>query len=127
MAARMSTPPPTTDSVSDPASWSAANLTAVAIEREAAEAPPSCPTTFQRFTWRRPPRIGRALRFGLGALVLPILGPLGWHLADAELAAIDAGHVANHGRRWIRLARLCAIAGTCVLVSGTVALLIAIA
>jgi hypothetical protein len=66
------------------------------------------------------------LRYGLGSLVMPTIGPLAWKIANAELAAISSGLVSRRGRGWIRFARVCAIASTCALVAAAIAAVIAI-
>jgi hypothetical protein len=110
-------PTPTTPAAHT--AWSAANLTDVSIERR-------CAGRFQRFRWKRDPRIRTVLQYGLGSLVLPTIGPLAWKVANAELAAIRAGVVSRRGRGWIRFAKVCAIASTCALVAAAIAVIVAV-
>jgi hypothetical protein len=107
---------------SRPISWSSANLTSVAIDRD-----DFAPDRFQRFAWRRRPKIALALGLGLGSLVVLLVGPLAWRIASAELVAITRGQASRSGRRWIAFARLCGIVSTCALVAAFVAFLTIIA
>jgi hypothetical protein len=105
-------PPPTTPAAKT--AWDAANLTSAEIARR------HDPSRFQAFHWRRHPDVATALRFALGSLVLPLVGPLAWQIARAELAAIEAGLVSPRGRHWIAFARVVAIVSTCALATAIV-------
>ncbi|MEO8699249.1 MAG: hypothetical protein ABI867_04370 [Kofleriaceae bacterium] len=113
-------PPPTTPAARD--AWEPANLTSASIERSDEQR--------QRFlarTRRRDPDISEALHLGLGSLLLPMVGPCAWQFANAELAAIAAGHTSDRGRGWLVIAKLCGIASTFAMVAAMVASIVVVA
>jgi hypothetical protein len=109
-------PPPTTPAARE--AWEAANLTSAAIERS-----DECQRArFRHAVSRRDPEIAEALHLGLGALLIPMVGPCAWQFANAELAAIADGHTTDRGRGWLVLAKLCGMLAT----AGMLAALIAV-
>jgi hypothetical protein len=105
-------PPPTNPTARE--AWEAANLTSTEIRRR------HDPRRFQAFRWRREAQHRRTLRYGLGSLVIPVVGPYAWHLANTELAAIRSGTVSPKRRHWLVLAKICAIISTLALAAGAV-------
>jgi hypothetical protein len=83
--------------------WSAANLTAVAIERESK-------TARRRYARQlRTPDIAEALHLGIGSLVIPLVAPMAYLHANGELAKIARGEVLPEGRGWLVAAKVCSI------------------
>jgi hypothetical protein len=97
-------PPPTQPGAR--AAWEPANLTSAEVARRHDPA----------WLSRGDPDVRGVLRHALAALAIPLLGPLAWQLANAELAAIAARAITARGRPWIVLAKVCAIVATCELV-----------
>jgi hypothetical protein len=102
--------PSSTLDILDPANraaWEARHWTSTAVERSSAAR-----RRFRQLARREPADVRQALRLGVGALLIPLVGPCAWCFANAQLRAVAAGTASRGGARWLVVAKVCAIVAT---------------
>lgn len=72
----------------------------------------------------RSPDVAQALALGVGALLLPVLGPMAWIHAGDELAKMQTGEVRPVDQSWLHTAKVLGMIASAIAASATIMLIV---